>query len=411
MSMSHRVSLASSGAIVCALMVSVISANPYSDLILSDNPVAYYRLDETTGSVAANSSTAGSALNGNIVGYSEAPEGSDPITIGQAGPRPGDPSGERVISGFEASNHAIHSGINYTEYPTMSGDNPRVEVPDFDGSPLKITGPLTLEAWIYRDQQTPLFADTNEGIVDKYQGGGGQRAFELVLQANSAGLHLVLSRFGVYESKYDFATDAGVVPLGEWTHVAATYVPSTRMAIFVNGSLVAERTDPSGIPGFIFDSVAPLWIGTQLNVNNNDPARNGNTAFEGRIDEVAVYDTALTDAQILAHYQAAATAAPPVLAGDYNDDGVVDAADYTSWRDNLGGSSIPNETVSLGVVDQEDYDEWKAHFGAGGGAASQASVPEPAGLCGLFSGVLFFSLTMFYPRRRALAQPASAAEN
>ena len=36
------------------------------------------------------------------------------------------------------------------------------------------------------------------------------------------------------------------------------------------------------------------------------------------------------------------------LAGDYNDDGVVDAADYTVWRDNLGGTSLLNETRQLG---------------------------------------------------------------
>ena len=59
----------------------------------------------------------------------------------------------------------------------------------------------------------------------------------------------------------------------------------------------------------------------------------------------------------------ALAAVSPVLAGDYNDDGVVDAADYVVWRKSLGGPSLPNETVSLGIVDQADYSEWRVSFG------------------------------------------------
>jgi hypothetical protein len=89
------------------------------------------------------------------------------------------------------------------------------------------------------------------------------------------------------------------------------------------------------------------------------------------------------------------------LPGDYNGNGMVDAADFTVWRDhlatnfNLHGNG--DETgASAGVVDQADYDYWKAHFGdtaPGSGAGSSsagtaaqrwsaspslAAVPEPA---------------------------------
>ncbi len=75
----------------------------------------------------------------------------------------------------------------------------------------------------------------------------------------------------------------------------------------------------------------------------------------------------------------------PILAGDYNDDGLVDAADYVVWRKYFGGSFLPNETVTLGIVDQADYDAWRNAFGTnsgsfGGGAEDTESVPEPAGL-------------------------------
>lgn len=65
------------------------------------------------------------------------------------------------------------------------------------------------------------------------------------------------------------------------------------------------------------------------------------------------------------------------LLGDYNADGTVDAADYTVWRDSLGG---PNSSAS--------YDVWVANFGAGAAPSSRA-VPEPAsGLLAAVAAVL-----------------------
>lgn len=68
-------------------------------------------------------------------------------------------------------------------------------------------------------------------------------------------------------------------------------------------------------------------------------------------------------------------AAVDSLPGDFNDDGRVDAADYTVWRDRLGGAYTA-----------ADYEIWRSHFGqpieggSGGGAleSSPAAVPEPA---------------------------------
>ncbi|TWT37773.1 hypothetical protein KOR34_27360 [Posidoniimonas corsicana] len=93
--------------------------------------------------------------------------------------------------------------------------------------------------------------------------------------------------------------------------------------------------------------------------------------------------------------------APLELAGDYNGDGVVDAADYTVWRDNLGETSLPNgETASLGTVDQADYQVWRDNFGASNASvdASQAA-PEPTALCLVALGGLAASTGRRRPRR------------
>ena len=74
------------------------------------------------------------------------------------------------------------------------------------------------------------------------------------------------------------------------------------------------------------------------------------------------------------------------LVGDYNSNGVVDAADYTIWRDHLGQTfSLQNRDPAngSGAISAADYNSWKANFGAALGAGSASgtasgAVPEPA---------------------------------
>jgi GH35 family endo-1,4-beta-xylanase len=85
-------------------------------------------------------------------------------------------------------------------------------------------------------------------------------------------------------------------------------------------------------------------------------------------------------------------AVAPYVLGDYNGNGVVDAADYTAWRDALtaGSSSLLNDPTP-GTVDESDFSYWRAHFGetAGSGAgANAAAVPEPASAALLLLGLI-----------------------
>jgi hypothetical protein len=59
------------------------------------------------------------------------------------------------------------------------------------------------------------------------------------------------------------------------------------------------------------------------------------------------------------------------VAGDYNGNGIVDAADYTVWRDHLGQTfQLPNEVADTtpGMVTADDYAAWVARFGSSTGA-------------------------------------------
>jgi probable HAF family extracellular repeat protein len=95
----------------------------------------------------------------------------------------------------------------------------------------------------------------------------------------------------------------------------------------------------------------------------------------------------------------------PEVAGDYNRNGVVDAADYTVWRDTLG-RSVARYTGADGngdgYVDNWDYGAWKDNFGATANsglgatqsAGADAGVPEPASLA-----LILAATTMLWSRR------------
>lgn len=85
----------------------------------------------------------------------------------------------------------------------------------------------------------------------------------------------------------------------------------------------------------------------------------------------------------------------PSLPGDYNADGVVDAADYTVWRDNLSApaGSLPND-IDGGVIGITQYQTWSLFFGETFSFGSSignigTTIPEPIGI------LLLVPLAMF----------------
>ncbi|QDU89784.1 Rhamnogalacturonan endolyase YesW precursor [Pirellulimonas nuda] len=74
------------------------------------------------------------------------------------------------------------------------------------------------------------------------------------------------------------------------------------------------------------------------------------------------------------------------LRGDYNNDGSVDAADYTVWRDSLGSvGNPPADGYHNGVVDQSDYGVWRENFGAVAPAANGTRAAESVAAAGLIT--------------------------
>jgi hypothetical protein len=104
----------------------------------------------------------------------------------------------------------------------------------------------------------------------------------------------------------------------------------------------------------------------------------------------------------------------PAPSGDYNGNHIVDAADYTVWRDTLG-QTVPNGTGADGnadgTINPADYTFWKSHFGnpaPGMGSGAGATVPEPATIILVIAG---FSTFLSGVGRQCAAKRAARRTN
>jgi hypothetical protein len=163
-----------------------------------------------------------------------------------------------------------------------------------------------------------------------------------------------------------------------WVHVTGVFEPAQFMRLNIDGEIDVEQT--TGVPtGIDLITTTPFTIGRL----------NGSTthSFNGSIDDVRVYDHALS----LAEIQALVAMAPVGLDGDFNFDNVVDAADYVVWRKTLG--------------DVDNYNLWRSNFGSSipgsGSSVGAAAVPEPSSLLLIAAMALAFYSQKFRPRWHA----------
>jgi hypothetical protein len=228
------------------------ATDSYAALILADSPIAYFRLNETSGTTiqsAVNLYT-GSFFRG--------------VALGTPSPIGRDPS--NLAATFSMSDGGV------VDSDLTLGDN-------FTFPGLQ---PFSAEAWIM-----PTDTEYPSHVLSKADRSPEVHGWNICVGAGPV----------VWFERGDpLVTHSAEVPisLNVWSHVVGVY-DGTQLLIYVNGvsgSLVITPDASIGV------AATAAFMGSA-----NGGAEEGH-GFIGVIDEVAIYDKALSTTQVLAHYSA-----------------------------------------------------------------------------------------------------------
>jgi PKD repeat protein len=227
-------------------------ADAYGAAVFGSNPTLYYRLGDTTGTTAADSSPVG--VPGTYVGG---------VSLGAPGAIAATTDGAAVFNG---SNGFVASQNTFT--------NPSV---------------YSLEVWF---KTTTTRGGKLIGFGDKATGTSSNYDRHIYMQDNG---QLV---FGTYTGTTNVITSSTSYNDGAWHHVVATQ-SSAGMVMYVDGASVGTN------PQTAAQSYTGYWrIGGDTTWGSSSPY------FAGTIDEAAVYPTALTAAEAASHFQLGSAPAP-----------------------------------------------------------------------------------------------------
>lgn len=222
----------------------------YSSEVLADSPLLYWKLDETSGTTAADSS--GNGRNGTHT----------------AGPTVGQPSLLASGAGFSA---AYGGDINGSGYTTLA-DAAWMDVTQF-----------TAEAII-----RPSIVSGLRPIATRWT--GGNTAF--LFSVNAGKLHLQINGGGAGKT----VTGATTLTVGTTYTAAATY-DGSNLRLWLNGAVDGTQA----FAGSLSAVAVPFVVATAENVKTTV----GEFRFGGQLDEVAYYGSALSSGRIAAHHAAA----------------------------------------------------------------------------------------------------------
>jgi len=194
-----------------------------------------------------------------------------------------------------AINKAVTGKLGYAL--SFDGIDDHISVPN--KASLNPTNQITVMAWI-----NPAADNNNMGVIVKKSDNNQKNGYALATSSHVTNQKNTF-RFGIYDGKCiensDLAIPTGwcvtgsTPPLttGEWYHLAATY-DGSNLNFYLNGNLISTLYSVSGS---IIPSSNSLMVG-------KDPSNPSATIrfFKGRIDEVAVYNRALTEEEIRGLY-------------------------------------------------------------------------------------------------------------
>ena len=199
---------------------------------------------------------------------------------------------------------------------SFNGSSAKVSVPD--SASLDLTSGMTLEAWVQPATATSSWRD----VVYK-----GSDAFYLEASSSSGGSPV---GGGIIGNSHAEALGTSALPTGAWTQLAATY-DGAMLRLYLNGAEVSSLART----GSILTTNNPLEIGGDGLFGQ---------FFNGLIDEVRVYKTALTASQIqtdMATGIGGGTSQPP------SEPPLTGPALVGSWAQPVSSPIVPIHTTEL----------------------------------------------------------------
>lgn len=299
--------VASNGITPISITVLADPTAPYPAQVLANKPIAYYRLDESPGTLTAYDYVGG--YNGDYTNV-DGEQGQPGYTSGNN--VQSDPSETSTLFGYDNPPNNLAYGI--TPFPNF-------------GTPNGSNAEFTVEAWISEDYYDTV--KNGNCIVGVGYGGGGE---QFVLDTGASGD----LRFFVRNAA---GTTAGATSSrsvdadNAWHHIVGVCDEAGgHIYLYLDGSLLASGTitPNSGL----LASTMPLTIGARESANNNPV--NYDYQFYGYIDDVSIYNKALSASQVQA---------------DYNASGIMPVnvqVQPSTWTTNQGGNVTFTASVQAG---------------------------------------------------------------
>lgn len=252
--------------------VRTAGATDYTSTILADHPVAYYELNEPSGSASVADSS-GNAVSGTVNYVTQ----SDAVTIypqlGVAG----------VDSNAVLFATSTGAGQGNIDIPFSTAVNPTTA----DG----VTGAqFSAECWVQATLvpgtiEVPLASSCNFAQPPPWNNSCGWNFYETAVSATGANTW----SFSIRPNP-SFVGNGPAVTVGQWTHLVLVY-DGTNAIFYVNG--VAAGT--YAVPEYLANNgSSDMFVGEGPNT--------GWAPFDGDVSQVAIYNYALSYLQITNHY-------------------------------------------------------------------------------------------------------------
>jgi hypothetical protein len=289
---------------IVTLTVVPAPASPYGQVVAAANAKGYWRLDETTGTVAHD------YVGGNNGVFTN-------VALNQ--------TGNNLVDTHKAA-----------RFGSLASANSYVANVPIDFA-TTTNAMFSVEAWVNGGAQT-----SDAGLITRGSGGGGEQlnldcggtshAFRFFVRDMTGAAHLA---------------SGTLVPNSQWHHLVGVCDEINGLVVlYVDGVSNASGTIPAG--SGLLASTNALTFGSR----QSGAATPYNSQFVGNMEEVAIYNYALSPAQVQAHYGAATNRPPVFLANPFTEPSINAATSYSSVSANISTNATdPNaDAITFAVV-------------------------------------------------------------